>query len=382
MKFEPKLILILLATISTALASLNGQYSGRSVTKPTIKPTPPTTKPTPPTTKPTTKPTTPPTTKPTTPPTTKPTTKPTTPPTTKPTTKPTTPPTTKPTNTTTKPTTKPTTPPTTKPTNKTTKPTTKPTNTTTKPTTKPANKTTKPTTKPANKTTKPTTKPTTVPDNTYNGPCGGGGGVCINTNRVSCETRTIAGKCRGPAVVKCCVSGKKPSWYINQGQYTKTTCLKDRTVKTSGCGPSSLAMGIRVLTNNNISPETLFKEGCDAGLYNGDGYSHHALSTLGQKHGVKVTWTNNIDSVYTALANGKGVIFHVGHDSKYHFTKGGHYIFLYGAKIENGVKKAYVFDPNGSNNYSNVLFVLDKSDGGIEGAGRGTGEDFGIISTN
>ena len=378
MKFEPKLILILLATISTALASLNGQYSGRSVTKPTIKPTPPTTKPT-------TKPTTPPTTKPTTPPTTKPTTKPTTPPTTKPTT----PPTTKPTNTTTKPTTKPTTPPTTKPTNKTTKPTTKPTNTTTKPTTKPANKTTKPTntttkptTKPANKTTKPTTKPTTVPDNTYNGPCGGGGGVCINTNRVSCETRTIAGKCRGPAVVKCCVSGKKPSWYINQGQYTKTTCLKDRTVKTSGCGPSSLAMGIRVLTNNNISPETLFKEGCDAGLYNGDGYSHHALSTLGQKHGVKVTWTNNIDSVYTALANGKGVIFHVGHDSKYHFTKGGHYIFLYGAKIENGVKKAYVFDPNGSNNYSNVLFVLDKSDGGIEGAGRGTGEDFGIISTN
>ena len=353
MKFEPKLILILLATISTALASLNGQYSGRSVTKPTIKPTPPTSKPTTKPTPPTTKPTTPPTTKPTTPPTSKPTTPPTT--------KPTTPPTTKPT-------TKPTTPPTTKP--------------TTPPTTKPTNTTTKPTTKPANKTTKPTTKPTTVPDNTYNGPCGGGGGVCINTNRVSCETRTIAGKCRGPAVVKCCVSGKKPSWYINQGQYTKTTCLKDRTVKTSGCGPSSLAMGIRVLTNNNISPETLFKEGCDAGLYNGDGYSHHALSTLGQKHGVKVTWTNNIDSVYTALANGKGVIFHVGHDSKYHFTKGGHYIFLYGAKIENGVKKAYVFDPNGSNNYSNVLFVLDKSDGGIEGAGRGTGEDFGIISTN
>ena len=186
-------------------------------------------------------------------------------------------------------------------------------------------------------------------DNTYNGPCGGGGGACINTNRVSCETRTISGKCQGPNAVKCCVSGQKPSWYINQGQYTKALCLGDRSVKTSGCGPSSLAMGIRVLTNNNISPETLFKEGCD---------------------------------VYTALANGKGVIFHVGHDSKYHFTKGGHYIFLYGAKIENGVKKAYVFDPNGSNNYSNVLFVLDKSDGGIEGAGRGTGEDFGIISTN
>ena len=219
-------------------------------------------------------------------------------------------------------------------------------------------------------------------DNTYNGPCGGGGGVCINTNRVSCETRTIAGKCRGPAVVKCCVSGKKPSWYINQGQYTKTTCLKDRTVKTSGCGPSSLAMGIRVLTNNNISPETLFKEGCDAGLYHGDGYSHHALSTLAKKHGVKISWTSNVDSVYTALTNGKGVIFHVGPESKYHFTKGGHYIFLYGAKTQNGVKKVYVFDPNGSNNYINVLFPLKRGDGGIEIAAKGNGADFAIISKN
>ena len=59
-------------------------------------------------------------------------------------------------------------------------------------------------------------------------------------------------------------------------------------------------------------------------------------------------------------------------------TKGGHYIFLYGAKTQNGVKKVYVFDPNGSNKYVNVLFPLRRSSGGIEVAKRGQGADFGI----
>ena len=216
-------------------------------------------------------------------------------------------------------------------------------------------------------------------DTTYNGPCGGGGGACINTNKVSCDTHIVSGKCQGPNAVKCCVAGKRPSWYINQMEHTKTICLKDRSVKTSGCGPSSLSMGISVVTNNKVTPETLFKEGCDAGMYNGNGFSHQALSSLGKRHGVRVSWTNNIDNVYNALANGKGVIFHVGYESKYHFTKGGHYIFLYGTKVQNGVKKVYVFDPNGYNNYINVLFALKSSDGGIEKAKIGTGADFGIV---
>ena len=217
-------------------------------------------------------------------------------------------------------------------------------------------------------------------DNTYNGPCGGGGGACINTKRVSCETRIVSGLCQGPAVVKCCVSGKRPQWYINQGDYSSVTCQGD-SVRNAGCGPSSLAMGIRVMTNSNISPETLFKEGCDGGWY-GDGFGHEALSYLARKHGFSLNWTGNADSVYTALSNRKGVIFHVGPESKYHFTKGGHYIFLYGAKTQNGVKKVYVFDPNGSNNYINVLFPLKRGDGGIEIAAKGNGADFAIISQN
>jgi hypothetical protein len=138
-------------------------------------------------------------------------------------------------------------------------------------------------------------------------------------------------------------------------------------------------MAIIVLTYKSVSPETLFKEGYNNGMYWGDGFSHSALNYLGNKHGVKVSWTDNINTVSNALENGKAVIFHVGPESKYHFTKGGHYIFLYGSKMQNGVQKVYVFDSNGYNNYVNVLFPLRKDVGGIEIAKKGTGSDFGIV---
>ena len=83
--------------------------------------------------------------------------------------------------------------------------------------------------------------------------------------------------------------------------------------------------------------------------------------------------------IFNALKKGLGVIFHVGPESKYHFTKGGHYIFLYGAKIQDKVKKVYVFDPNGYNNNINVLFPLKRADGGIQVAQKQTGADFAIL---
>jgi len=230
--------------------------------------------------------------------------------------------------------------------------------------------------------TSPSDSSKTTTDNTYNGPCSGGGGACINTDIISCDTKTVSSKCQGPNNVKCCVAGSKPSCYINQGQHTETICTIDgekKSVASSGCGVASLAMAVNVLTKKSVTPETLFKEGYNKGMYHGDGFSHGSLTSLGKTHGVKVSWTDNVSTVYNALAGGKAVIFHVGHETKYQFTKGGHYIFLFGAKKENGVEKVYVFDPNGKNNYVNVLFPLKKAVGGIEKAKRGQGADFGIV---
>ena len=222
-------------------------------------------------------------------------------------------------------------------------------------------------------------------DTSFNGPCNGGGGACINVDNTSCDTQTVTGLCPGSNNIKCCIAGSTPSWYINQREHTEIICTipgsdpEEKSVSSSGCGITSLSMAISVLKKINVPPETLFREGYDNGMYWGDGFSHEAITFLGNQHGVKVTWTNNLNNVYTALSIGKGVIFHVRHESKYNFTMGGHYIFLYGSEIQNGIQKAYVFDPNGDNNYVNVLFPLRSDDGGIEVAKRGTGSDFGIV---
>ena len=222
-------------------------------------------------------------------------------------------------------------------------------------------------------------------------------GTCAFSDQ--CNGEKISGKCPGGSDFKCCIGninnsssgsskgsthkGGKPSWYINQGEHRETICTiggERKSVATSGCGVASLAMAISALNKNKVTPETLFREGYKSNLYHGEGFSHAALTFLGKKHGVSVKWTDNVSNVYSALENGKGVIFNVGPESKYHFTKYGHYIFLFGCKKENGVEKVYVFDPNGKNNYINVLFPLRKSQGGIEKAKKGQGGDFGIVS--
>ena len=222
-------------------------------------------------------------------------------------------------------------------------------------------------------------------------------GTCAFSDQ--CNGEKISGKCPGGSDFKCCIGninksssgsskgsthkGGKPSWYINQGEHRETICTiggERKSVASSGCGVASLAMAIGALNKNKVTPETLFREGYKSNLYHGDAFSHASLTFLGKKHGVSVKWTDNVSNVYSALESGKGVIFHVGPESKYHFTKHGHYIFLFGCKKENGVEKVYVFDPNGHNNYVNILFPLRKSQGGIEKAKRGQGGDFGIVS--
>jgi hypothetical protein len=155
-----------------------------------------------------------------------------------------------------------------------------------------------------------------------------------------------------------------------------------KSVATSGCGIASLTMGISVVTGNNLNPTQLFREAYQHGHYYGEGMSHEGISYIGRLHGVSVTWTDDTDRVYSALENGLGVIFNVGPDNRYHFTGGGHYIFLKGAKTQNNIKKVYVFDPNGRNNYINVLFALKSQDGGIQLARKGFGADFGIVTSN
>ena len=79
-------------------------------------------------------------------------------------------------------------------------------------------------------------------------------------------------------------------------------------------------MAIRILTGQNVSPEVLFLKGYQDKLYEGNGFSHYALTTLGKKYGVTVTWTESADSAFSALQNKNPVIFNVRPEDSYYMV--------------------------------------------------------------
>ena len=117
-----------------------------------------------------------------------------------------------------------------------------------------------------------------------------------------------------------------------QSDYPQTVCYIDgvaKSVKTSGCGATSISMVIAYLTGNtDQTPYTLFVWAYDHGYYSGDGLGHACLTKLASLYGVKGTWiANDEEQITEALHAGHPVIAHMGPGI---FTSGGHYIVLRG----------------------------------------------------
>lgn len=131
---------------------------------------------------------------------------------------------------------------------------------------------------------------------------------------------------------------------LYQFHYTKTICViagEARSVKTSGCGATCVAMIIRYMKENyNETPETVFEWLYKAGYYKGDGLSHAALSRYLSVSGIGNRWTGSTTEVLNSLKAGKPVIAHMGRGT---FADNGHYILLRGID-ENGM--ILVNDPN------------------------------------
>ncbi len=129
---------------------------------------------------------------------------------------------------------------------------------------------------------------------------------------------------------------------------------RDRSVKTSGCGATSLSMVAAYLTGNlRQSPYTLFRYACNGGMYYGSGLSHEAMDAIAALLHVEGEWIGrDKDAVLEALREGKPVIAHMGYGI---FTKRGHYIVLRGL-TEDGL--VLVNDPNSFIN-SHTAFPIE-----------------------
>ena len=143
---------------------------------------------------------------------------------------------------------------------------------------------------------------------------------------------------------------------LYQFNYTRTICVfsgEERSVKTSGCGATCVAMAIRFKNGNyDVTPESIFEWAYKTGYYKGDGLSHLSLSRALTLNGVKSRWTKSTTEVIACLKAGRPVIAHMGPGL---FADNGHYILLRGID-ENGL--ILVNDPN-SRELTGQAFPID-----------------------
>ena len=118
------------------------------------------------------------------------------------------------------------------------------------------------------------------------------------------------------------------------------------TIGGSGCGPSSCANVLSATTRPKWTPKTTFKWACKHGYMTAyQGMYWTGIKAI-LKHGgiTNVKQTGSADKALSALKKGYWVIGLVGPSR---WTRGGHYILLYGYK--NGT--VYISDPYSYSNY-------------------------------
>lgn len=139
--------------------------------------------------------------------------------------------------------------------------------------------------------------------------------------------------------------------YYDQTAYNDRFCGLNRTIKTDGCGVTSMAMILSTFIDKSYTPPVVMQEAYSqgAGKYCGGGVIGTNASFFkfsAKKHGLgysAVSKSGNKQTVIDALKSGKSlVIAHMGQGT---FTNGGHYIVL--SKI-NEKGQVYVLDSNHS----------------------------------
>ena len=163
-------------------------------------------------------------------------------------------------------------------------------------------------------------------------------------------------------------SFKNQITYFNQKDYAEFNYGSYGTIRSHGCGPTSMSIVLSSFTGKMISPVSVTNWACDhkacsqAGTYGG-----RLFCPLAEEYGLQcegpldATSQTNQQKVINALSSGNSLII-TGAASGY-FTTGGHFIVLTGIDNNGNVSIA---DPNSrekSNNKYSFNFLIDPSKG-------------------
>ena len=145
--------------------------------------------------------------------------------------------------------------------------------------------------------------------------------------------------------------------FYDQGNYASTGFCgkKNETIKSSGCGVTSMAMIVSTYENSKkYDPVYMMKEAKKTGYCGGgivgtsQGFFKKEANTMKYKYLYASKYNKkDLNNVLKHLSNHHLIIAHM---SPGHFTGGGHYIVLGG--VDPSTKKVYVYDPNHKSNSS------------------------------
>jgi len=157
-------------------------------------------------------------------------------------------------------------------------------------------------------------------------------GIPATSERIKAGNETLAkyGKTSG---TPSCGSGLPSGDFTYYSQYDPAWANKPygstgKTIESSGCGPSSMAMIIATLKNSSVTPETVATWGAKYYI-DGQGSSHALFGAAARHWGLKSeTIGANEDAVKAALGAGGLVV--AGGSGADPFTSSGHIIVIRG----------------------------------------------------
>lgn len=170
--------------------------------------------------------------------------------------------------------------------------------------------------------------------------------------------------------LKCQVNkgrGSMSNGMMNIPLYLQTSYTKPikwyggtTTVKSKGCGPTSVSMVVAYLTGNvTQNPQIIFEWLNSLNYFHGYGFGKAALTKAAARYGVSCVWQDLTESTMKqTLLNGRPIIAFMG---KGQFSTGGHYIVLKGV---DGSGKIAVNDPfytkNNNQTFDASLILREK----------------------
>lgn len=161
-----------------------------------------------------------------------------------------------------------------------------------------------------------------------------------------------------PDVTYLTGSFRNPIIYFNQGDYPNSPYGSFGTIKSHGCGPTSMAIVVSSFRKQAVSPVEVTNWTCSSGHCTSDGTTHAGICAIARHYGLNcsgpVDVTNtNVQPIINALASGNSLVVVLARPG--YFTTGGHFFVLTGVTADN---KISVADP-GSRKRTGETFTMD-----------------------